>query len=227
MDIKRHVLLEVSDLGRELAFKWMMGQTCCKGQLEEIKELVVTGLNGTKIPAIVRRKEETAQKDVIAVGFSSPFLNEGNRLRIPGFVPLKEIQNAVHPYEILTKEFSERTNALKALAKIYQIAQKYDMTLGVFGSAALEVYTSLPYTHNESDLDLIIRGAKIEKIERFYRSIKEIGQKYNCKVDLELECQDYEIKVAELFTDTEHILGKGMDGVQLFTREKVNQWLNS
>lgn len=72
MDIKRHVLLEVSNLGRELAFEWMMDQTCCKGRLAEIKELVVTGLNGTKIPAIVRRKAETARKDVIAVGFSSP-----------------------------------------------------------------------------------------------------------------------------------------------------------
>lgn len=227
MDIKRHVLLEVSNLGRELAFEWMMDQTCCKGRLAEIKELVVTGLNGTKIPAIVRRKAETARKDVIAVGFSSPLLNEGNRLRIPGFVPIKEIQNAVHPYEILAKEFSERTNALKALAKIYQNAQEYDITLGVFGSAALEVYTSLPYTHNDSDLDLIIRGAEIEKIENFYRSILEIGKQYDCKVDLELECQDYEIKVAELFTDTEHILGKGMDGVELITREKVNQWLHS
>lgn len=221
MHAKRHVLVEVSKYGREIAFRWLKEKITSEEQQKKIYQLMVNGYHGTSIPAIVRRKEETYHNDVLAVGLSSPFLIDGSRLRIPAFVPFDEIKAIVTPYEVLDRDFIERTKVLKLLSELRDLANLHHIEMGVWGSAGLEVYTGLPYTHECSDLDLIMKSTDLEKVTLVYSLIKKLGDKYNIKVDMELEIGDFEIRIAELFTETESILGKGIEAVSLYPRADV------
>jgi phosphoribosyl-dephospho-CoA transferase len=227
MDLKRHALIEISHQGRKKAFEWLKNTISSDVQREIIYQLMVSGYNEKIIPSIVRRQVKTHHTGTLAVGFSSPFQVDGNRLRIPAFVPMDEIVDVKTPYAILARDFFERTTVLKVLAEIRNIADMHHVTMGVWGSASLEIVTGLPYTHKDSDLDLIIRNGDLNKIEMVYSLIKGLGDKFNIKVDMELELKECEIRIAELFTNTESLLGKSIDDVRLYSRKDVLKMISS
>ena len=125
-------------------------------QNEDFKELILKNV----LPGIVRRDEiETttgdnyySENEKVFIGFVHPYTKDGRRLRFAASVPGNKIIKLITPYEITKYNFEERTPTLKALS---QIINEYD--LGVWGSTSLEIITGLPYTHEKSDLDLIVK----------------------------------------------------------------------
>ena len=221
MIIKRHNLLEITNMGRNKIFQQLKA---FKQQydFDLIRELIVEGYDGIKVPGIIRREENTIIKGTIPVGFSSPFRYQDNRLRIPGFVPKEEIVKAVSPYEVIKKEFVFRTKCLQALKEIVQLADEFKICLGVWGSSGLEIYSGLPYTDDNSDLDLLINPCEYGKLKEFYSDLKKIGEEYKCGIDPELNLPNgYGVKVAELFMNTEDILGKSINDVKLIPKKSI------
>lgn len=184
------------------------------------------GIDSRQIPGIMRREENTGAAGSIPVGFASPYLIEGRRQRIAAFVPVGEIAGIITPYEVVQYKNSYRTPCMQALEECRELARKLQLQLGVWGSTGLEVYTGLPYTHNRSDLDLLITDGDLAKIKIFYEAVGPFQQKYGCKIDVEIDLPTgYGVKLREIFLGTAEILGKSLNDVQLFPRDNILKML--
>lgn len=227
MIVRRHSLLAITDKGRKLAFEQVKATVSLKNP-KLVQELIVEGYEGIKVPGIMRREEQEVVKGAIAAGFSSPFRYENGRLRIPAFIPEKEIVRVITPYEVVEQECIYRTSCLQALKQIKEVAQDMTIKIGIWGSCALEVYTGLPYTDDQSDLDLLIGINEFSTIEKFYHSLTTISKKYGCKIDMELDLPiGYGVKVAELFMYTEDVLGKSINDVKLIPKKTILKMLKN
>ncbi len=227
MELRRHDFLEITEIGRVFAFQSLKTLSFEKKKLEAIEKMLTAKVNGHFIPAIVRRKERHSNSGLVAVGFSSPFRVNGNRFRIPAFVPMDEIQKTVTPYDVIQKSYQATSHSLTALKEVRTIALRNNIKIGVLGSAALEIMTTLPYTDNHSDLDLVMKCTDIDLMKKIYFSIKNLEQPFECQIDLEIEINGIGFKAAELFQDTKQILGKSIDNVQLYSRTNVMEWIDA
>jgi phosphoribosyl-dephospho-CoA transferase len=211
----------MSDQGRQSAFE-RVAPSLPLYEIELVKQLITGTLAGVKIPGIVRREDGKQIPDTIPVGFSSPSRIAGNRLRIAGFVPASEVIQLVSPFTVIDRGFDPRTPCLKALVEIRSVAGELGIKLGVWGSAALEIYTGLQYMDEASDLDLLIGMTRLDTIQTFTDRISEITRKFHCKVDLELDLfSGYGVKVAELFMHTDTVLAKGLNNVILLPKQDI------
>ncbi len=230
MEIKRHYLVEITDKGRAWAYENLDRKVESRDE-NEIKSLIVEGYNGKKIPGIMRRDEDNAALGVVPVGFASPWLHEMRRTRVAAHVPEKEILKVITPYELLKAAIGRtaenpgimvRTKCLRALRRVAILAAEMGIKLGVWGSAALELATELPYTHDHSDLDLLMDSAPVEKINDFLVKSQNIANEEGCKLDLELDVLNgYGIKAVELFMQTDDVLGKSIDEVKLIPKREL------
>lgn len=228
MKLKRHYLVEISKEGREKAYR-SISQNCTCASYEEIKELIVNGYNAVKIPGIIRREEmvEVVKDDQVAVGFSSPYRRNGNRLRVPAFVPFEEIRKIISPYDLLTYDFSARNKPMQALYVLKKFALTNNIKLGLWGSTGLEVFTGLSYTDENSDLDLLIEVNDYQGFEQVFAQLQHEVEDYNVKVDLEVDLPNgYGVKAAELILDTEYVLGKGIADVKLLKKSEIIASIN-
>jgi len=222
MKLKRHYLVEITDEGREWIYSRVIENGYHLAKEDQIKELIVTGYGLSKVPGIARREESEMVDGTIPIGFASPSLHEDMRLRIPAFVIEEDIVAVITPYEVLQQVYSARTDCLKALNEIRAVADKSDIELGIWGSAGLEVYTGLPYTHDKSDLDLIMGVTDFETMKNFYMTLQRIGERYSCRIDMELDLPNgFGIKFAELLMETKQVLAKGLNNVTLIPKKKI------
>lgn len=223
MRLKRHNLIEITRSGREWALKQLRQSKDYTVRQDIAEELILEGINSRQIPGIIRREENEGIDGAVPVGFTSPYLIEGRRLRIPAFVPEKEIKRIVTPYEVINYSTDiSRSNCLQALNACIKALSKFDVKLGVWGSAGLEMYTELPYTHNKSDLDLLMTVKESGVINKVYEAISSIEGNYDCKIDVELDLPSgYGVKLKEMFLGTSEVLGKGLYDVKMFPRESI------
>ena len=219
---KRHDLLDITEKGRWWASEHLALMGRVDEDLYQAVNLITEGHNGVKIPGIVRREEYECIQCTIPVGFSSPYLVDGKRIRVAAFVPPEEVVRTNSPYQVLGADFSSRTPCLKALAEMKRTAADMGIKLGVWGSAGLEIYTGLPYTHAVSDLDLLIGVVELHYILTFAENALAAGQRYCCRVDMELDLPSgYGVNILELLKGKDLILGKGINGVELIHRSGV------
>lgn len=219
---KRHDLLDITDKGRCWASKHLALTGRLDEDLPEAVKLIMEGHDGVKIPGIVRREDYEGIQGTIPVGFSSPFLVDGRRIRVAAFVPPEEVVRTNSPYQVLEADFSSRTPCLRAVAEMKEVAVDMGIKLGVWGSAGLEIYTGLPYTHTASDIDLLIGVAEMNCVLTFAKNALATGQRYGCRVDIEMDLPSgYGINILELLKGTDPILGKSLNGVELIHRSSV------
>ncbi|MEG1726645.1 MAG: malonate decarboxylase holo-[acyl-carrier-protein] synthase [Acidaminococcaceae bacterium] len=173
------------------------------------------------IPGIVRRAENIPQ-GMIPVGFVPLARFEGNRLRIATFTYVRETDEVITPFQVFKMIIIPRNNCLKAALEIAKLAKKLDVSLGIVGSAGIEIMTGLPYTDGASDLDLLITNCDSKRLTMVYEQIKIIGERHQTLIDLEVVLANgYGIKAIELFMDTQTLLGKSLTTVELLSREDV------
>lgn len=218
----RHDLAELTSEGhRSSLYCWRNIKPQSDNKLL-YEKLIIGNQSGVKLPGIVRREESNTIINAVPIGFSSPYLVDGHRLRVPTFVPLKEIINITSPYKVLQSDITPRTTCLQALQHVKDIALSMDLQLGVWGSAGLEIHTTLPYTYAGSDLDLLLKPSEPAKFFEFAEEAISIGQNHNCSVDIELELPSgYGVNIKELIMDVDCVLGKGLEDVVLLQRSDV------
>ncbi len=226
-EIQRHDLLEIAEAGRRIAFENVAREL--RGErLEQVRQ-VIMGSEGVRlIPGIVRREEVEPVPGMIPVGFASPWRLDGNRLRIAAFVPPQSVQALITPWQVLNRPFIARTPCLKALAEIVAVAGGLKLEMGVWGSAALEIFTGLEYTHEKSDLDLLLGVSSVEVLRFLNEQAVDIANKWNTRVDFEIELPSgYGVKLLELFSQTHTVLAKGLNDVVLLEKQNVLSMLGT
>ena len=194
-------------------------------QNEDFKELILKNV----LPGIVRRDEiETttgdnyySENEKVFIGFVHPYTKDGRRLRFAASVPGNKIIKLITPYEITKYNFEERTPTLKALS---QIINEYD--LGVWGSTSLEIITGLPYTHEKSDIDLIVKDFDQKELIELLSTCNEVELSHGIKIDVEIHLRSgYGINLKEYASESDTLLGKGLRDVVLIDRDSIEAYL--
>lgn len=218
--VQRHDLLSITIAGRKTLLEDL------KKKISSEELILANEVLQANYPAIARREFNYFGKD-IPCGIVHPLLQNGRRYRLGIFVPPHAVEKITTPYEVFTMDFSVRNNCLLALKKIIIFSKSSpNFTLGIIGSAGLEICTGNFFTHDNSDLDLLVKNCDYQKTLELYSVISSIGEKYSTNIDLEIELSNgYGIKAAELLMDTKFILGKSLEMVTLLERATVMKLL--
>lgn len=175
------------------------------------------------VPGIVRREEASPKHGAIAVGFTSKHSSSLGRLRIPAFVYPQHVVRARDPFEVLgaalnSSQLFTRTPALQALAVISS-AGLQDAALGVWGSAGMELATGYEYTHNQSDLDILLRPEGPLKrclLDIWLKSVLRAEQTFGIRIDAEIQFSGgYGASLKECCKGPVKVLCKGLFDVKL------------
>jgi phosphoribosyl-dephospho-CoA transferase len=222
----RHDLAVLSPTGREQAVKNMriLGIHRENTVAEKIKDLILGG-KGVAIPGIVRRWDPYTEKmKGVPIGFTTPFLVEENRPRIASVVMEDEIEKIITPFELSNIPFETRNNCLSSLREILNLDQ--EGRVGIWGSAALEVFTGLFYTHAFSDLDLVIENFSFAGIQHFCAEIENISRKWGLRIDIEIRLENgWGINAKELLSSAKDILAKSLRDIDLISKEEIIKML--
>ena len=191
-----------------------------------LRDLVAKG----RIPGIVRRDEANplstgapfyTEHDIVPVGFVYPYREDGMRIRHPARIAGSAILRITTPYEVASLDYEHRTPALKALG-----ALSARHPLGVWGSAALEIVTGLPYTDSLSDVDLLVRGCCAEELFELSRDVTATESELGIRIDVEISLNNgYGINLKEYNSSSPEVLAKGVSDVILLNREAIDSLL--
>ena len=167
------------------------------------------------IPPIVKMQEQM-RDGLIEVGFSSPFFQNGTRTRAKSLIPLCGINDVITPFNAISRAPNlKHTHIRNALDALMHYAKQNAIDMGVYGSCALELITSLPYITPRSDIDLCVKGS-IGDYLAFYPAACDIAQQYGVRFDIEALCANGDgVKLAELLSDQKTILCKGLYEIRL------------
>lgn len=225
----RHDLVELTAQGRAKALASLQN-TSGSGAVR--LRHMIAGDDGTPLPGIIRRAANLLHNE-IAIGFSSPFRINGERCRVTAVIDRSTIQCLISPYTLFSKlkatKKTARTPALQTLCSIKRTLANDNMMLGVWGSAALELYTGRRYTHDRSDLDLLLRGCSPSDIHRLTTAIDTIAASNGLsRVDIEVILPDNSaINAREYLTNAPTLLVKTQTSVGISERSVINSSLNS
>lgn len=228
MEIKRHTMAYVSEEGRRrIVNEWP--EAPLHGPDRAAVARILLGAGDCPIPGVARREELAPREGMLPVGFSSPNVGPEGRIRVPAFVRPEEIERLITPYELLRTGTSSglgrrETPALKALEDMREEAPQSGVIMGVWGSAAMELATGLPFTHEGSDLDLLIRPAPLDALCSFYHSMLLIEDLRQIRIDAELDLlSGFGVSLKELLmpTTTKTVLGKSMQAVDLLKKADI------
>jgi phosphoribosyl-dephospho-CoA transferase len=224
MNLKRHTLLDITDSGRDAILADLAGSSPDGPLLRErYAPVLLPEMAGARVPGVVRREEGPLRPGWIPVGFSAPVPGRDGRLRVAAFVRREDIARRTSPYELLSWPGPPPRNPCTgALAAARREARALGLSLGVWGSAASELYTGLPCTHQDSDLDLLVAPAPREALFEFLRKIADIERDFALRIDIELDLPNgYGVHLKELFGQGQTVLGKSLADVALFPRERL------
>ncbi|WP_373762729.1 malonate decarboxylase holo-[acyl-carrier-protein] synthase [Jeotgalibaca porci] len=216
--LNRHDFVFITEEGKSLLRKRLCAD-CFSVELEMIDEI----LSGrADIPGIIRRVEEKVKE--VPIGFVHYQRIEGNRFRMAAHISEAEIREIRRPYQVISKAFLPRNECIAAALNVYNIARREEIEVGVFGSAALEIITGLPYTDDHSDLDILVKPNGKARLEHFYQKARRSFPDINMDFEVELP-NGYGVKLAEIFMNTETVLGKSIKDVDLLDKKQVLKFL--
>jgi phosphoribosyl-dephospho-CoA transferase len=224
MGLKRHTLLDITDSGREDILVELAGNGPDSDLLrDKYAQILLPEEAGARVPGIARREEGTLRPGFVPIGFSAPMAGHEGRLRVAAFVRQADVSRTTSPYDLLPLMTAPPRNACNtALALARNHAQELDLALGVWGSAALELYTGLPCTHQDSDLDLLMAVAPREALAHFLLKIESIEAHLDLRIDVELDlASGYGVHLKELFGQGRAVLGKSLIDVAMLLREQI------
>lgn len=220
--LKRHMLLDIGDHARQRLVDELAASAGNEQLRRSYARLLLPQLAGARIPAIVRRDETGSCCGRIPVGFSSPESGREGRLRVAALVDNVDIVRIATPYQLLPADFAQRNSCMSALTACRDAARNLDLAIGVWGSAALELYTGLPYTHERSDLDLLIAPAPQAVLATFLTRISRVERELGLRIDAEVDLDNgYGVHLQELLGAGRTLLGKSQRDVALLPRDQV------
>lgn len=214
--LTRHTFVFLTSRGKERLLEEF--SPLYKGDALERVESVFS--KAANIPGIVRRGEK--QESQLALGFvPCRRMPDGNRLRIAAYVKAEEISGVCSVYETANKNIPIRNRCMDAVCYARRLAEDLHVCMGVLGSAGLEIMTGLPYTDDDSDLDILVKADSPKKLDNFSEMMQSAYPGLDMDFEVELP-NGYGVKLAELLMDTRTLIGKSLDDVALLERTLVN-----
>ena len=219
----RHTLLKLTEEGRLRSVKNLL-PNCMDIVDSEIENLLINGYKGIYLPAIVRRSEIPLEDDQIGVGFTSPYLKSNARVKGASVIKANDILLSYTPFDIVEVGYVKRELLVfNVFEEIYNFAKEYSIKLGVWGSIALEILTTLNYCHVYSDLDILIEENSHELLNIFYKKVLELENKFAIRIDTEvLLGNGYGISLKELFSEGSTVLGKSINDLAIISKSTIN-----
>lgn len=219
---RRHDLVTVAPAVRRSITVEILGDAAWWPS-DVVEQLRRGEVEGVALPGIVSRQEGDVPG--LSVGFASPYRQEGARLRGRAVVPFSSVSFIRDPYQVITDARCTTVPDLPVfgvLDEAWALASAAGLPCGVFGSVALALATGLPYCHEESDLDLVVKMGAIDAVKRFHDAVCALAQESGVAIDVELELPDGAgVKLAELFGAGTTVLAKGFTGVRLMEKDEV------
>ena len=160
------------------------------------------------LPVITRR--QVLPGEAIPVGLSLPIRQDGGRYRLASCVPASEVESAVSPTQA-AELCAGRTLPVSGLvAELLCDAPSLGVSVGIFGSAALEAVTGLPYRHAGSDLDVLLIPRDVPDMPALAGLLQRLEENYQLSIDAELALGEIQyVKLKELCTGSRTVLVKG------------------
>ena len=220
MNWKRHTFVDVSDAGREAILAELVGSGTDSAALrEKLGRVLLPEQAGARVPGVIRREDGPSRLGCVPVGFSGLGTGREGRLRIAAFARLEDVVRVTSPYEIMSSPAPRRTAPIEALVAVKARARSLGLVLGVWGSVAMEFYTGLPYTHDGSDLDLIVAAVSQERLSCFMVEVSALEERFALRIDVEVDLPNgYGVQLKELLGQGHKVLGKSITGVALLHR---------
>lgn len=233
---ERHTLLDISLAGRrrileELTQGGREAGVCGPLLLpEEFGRLGERepGVTFTGIPGIVRREDFHPRPGFIPLGFSSWASGPHGRTRLATFAAPDEVKRSRTPVEVLEVCVAEgreltRTPALRAVAAL--TATGFERARwGVWGSVGLELATGIRYTHDRSDLDLLLvpdTGPTRALCAAWLRVTEGAEKRFGIRIDAEIRLANgYDVSLKECAQGGVKVLAKGLQDVRLLPVEE-------
>lgn len=176
----------------------------------------------SRLPGICRVQPPQLPDSAAALGFSLPIRRQESRWRISTQCPREEIRRILTPWDIPAYLSALPAPVGPALTQLAQAADGCGVPFGVFGSAALQAVTGLPYLHPHSDLDVVIGTAPAPQIKAFYDQLLALSQRVSIHIDGELMLHDScYLKLHELMQGHKTILAKGTYQPRLISRQEI------
>lgn len=209
---KRHNLVYISYDARKDALERLSNSN------ENVKNLVLN----ENIPAIISR-QSMCKDGFLQCGLTSSSLYDDNRLRIAIEVPKNSIIKTYTPFDVFDNRVcNTKVNIANDIIKLGEV---YGFDIGFYGSYAMELITGINYINQKSDIDIYIKknNDKFSLLD-FYENICLLEKKHNIKIDGELEIlNEFGIKIKEFFNSQKTILAKGINSVEIFSKECVGK----
>ena len=199
---KRHTLLKLTNTGTGLV--WANREALYPGEVAWAD--MWPRFYG--LPVITRR--QVLPGEAIPVGLSLPIRQDGGRYRLASCVPASEVESAVSPTQA-AELCAGRTLPVSGLvAELLCDAPSLGVSVGIFGSAALEAVTGLPYRHAGSDLDVLLIPRDVPDMPALAGLLQRLEENYQLSIDAELALGEIQyVKLKELCTDSRTVLVKG------------------
>ena len=176
-------------------------------------------------PLIVRRNEADAEPDCVCLGLPLPPDASGNKLRI---AVVARTENVAHRDAPLAVDLLT-ANLPSAWQKIFgdfaDTAARDQMHFHVYGSAAMQSMTALPYLHASSDIDLLFYPHTRAELDRGVRLLQQHARQLPLDGEIAFPSGRAVAWKEWLGADDAqgplHILTKSMQSVNLVRREDL------
>ena len=198
----RHTLLYLSRSGKELLWLHREAAYPDPAAWEAVWERF------RNIPVITRRR--AAPEELIPVGVSLPIRRDGGRWRMASQVPLDRVTKAISAVQAAEICAEGSLPFSRPVAELLRQAPRYGAVAGLFGSAALEAVTGLPYCHTGSDLDVLLLPREDADLPALSELLRRLEEKWSLHIDAEVALGSGRYgKLAELLSGSGTILVKG------------------
>ncbi|ABD07989.1 hypothetical protein RPB_3293 [Rhodopseudomonas palustris HaA2] len=207
-------------------------ETVCRGlpapfRLPDLEAMVHRTFAAEAIPGIVCAPKGPLPDGYVQLGVSFPFRYDGVRVRASFALPPSRIGRAHSPYDVAARLRPARFEAAAALLALRGLCDSLGIVVGLFGSAALQVLTGLPYLESTSDVDAVVRPRNCAALRSLHAGVAHLRIEHGRKFDVEVTLPNgLGIKLDELMSSTATVLGRGIDGVHLLDKATVMRALD-
>ncbi|HEY0329383.1 MAG TPA: malonate decarboxylase holo-[acyl-carrier-protein] synthase [Rhodopseudomonas sp.] len=202
-------------------------ETVCRGLLVPFRQPALEqrahrAFAADAIPGIVCAPKGPLPNGYVQLGVSFPFRDDGARVRALFALPPKRIGKAHSPYDVLGMLRANAFEGAAALIELRALCESHGVEAGLFGSAALQILTGLSYLESRSDVDAVVRPCGVAKLRLVHAGLAALRHDHGRKFDVEVTLPDgIGVKLDELMSSTNTVLGRGIDGVRLLDRAAV------
>ncbi|AWK88547.1 malonate decarboxylase holo-[acyl-carrier-protein] synthase [Azospirillum thermophilum] len=186
--------------------------------VDRIRRIFLAG----RIPGIVCAPKAPVPEGWMWIGVSFPLREDGVRVRSAVALPCAGICGVHSPWEVMDRIAPGAFPAADELLALAALGRDHGIAVGLFGSAALQALTGLPYMEPRSDVDAVVVARSSAGLRSFHAALAGFATRYNRKYDVEVATPGgLGVKLTELVSDVTAVAGRGIDGVRLVDRYRV------